>query len=397
MHLSIFAKRRGNQLKKIYFDNAATTFPKPPEVLAAINRYFTTIGASPGRSGYKLGLDADRELFKCREDLANFFNCGITANVIFTMNITYAINMILWGVLNAGDHLITSSMEHNSVARPLEALKQSKLITYTVIKADTSGFVNPLDIRKAITPKTKMIVLNHASNVFGTIQNAEEIGKIAQENGLLYLLDTAQTAGVIPIDMKKFNISFLAFTGHKSLLGPPGIGGICINQESIRHIRPLIYGGTGSMSHLLEQPEGLPDRLESGTLNTPGIMGLNAGIEFINTIGIDTIHKHETELLNMFVDGCKEFSQINIYPLKKPNKQTACVSINLENLDGGQLSYVLDQAYGIMTRSGLHCSPWAHQTIGTFPEGTVRFSFGWYNTKEEIAFALNALKEIIYD
>ncbi len=383
--------------KSVYLDNAATSYPKPPEVISNINRYFTDIGTSPGRGGYRMGLEAGRELLKGREAVANFFNCPDPANIIFTMNITYAINFVLKGVLKKGDHVISSSMEHNSVARPLESLKKSGVINYTVVKASIDGIIDPDDIRKSITPQTRMIVLNHASNVFGTIQPAKEIGKIAREHGLLFLLDTAQTAGSIPIDMDKLNINFLAFTGHKGLFGPPGIGGLCINNDSIDLIEPHILGGTGSQSHLLQQPSSLPDKLESGTPNTPGIMGLTAGIDFINNIGIEQIKKHEQNLLRIFVEGMAELKEVELYCIKDLSNMTPCVSLNVKGLDGGQLSFLLDQSYGIMTRSGLHCAPWAHKTIGTFPQGTVRFSFGWFNTIEEIEYTINAIKEIIYD
>ncbi|KUO49746.1 MAG: cysteine desulfurase [Desulfitibacter sp. BRH_c19] len=384
-------------MRQIYLDNAATSYPKPPSVVKAINEYFSEIGVSPGRGGYRLGLDAGRKLLIARETIGNFFNCDDPSMVVFTMNITYAINLVIRGVLKEGDHVITSSLEHNSVARPLEALKQSGIIDYTIVQANEEGFVNPDHIRKSIRKNTKLIVLNHASNVFGGLQPAEEIGQIATQHGLLYLLDTAQTAGSILIDMKKLGVNFLAFTGHKGLFGPPGIGGLCIDMKETNKLEPIILGGTGSKSHLLEQPVAFPDRLESGTPNTPGIMGLTAGIEFINKIGLDKIKKHESDLLSKFLDGCSQLPEIKIYGAKDLSMQTPCVSLNINEIDGGQLSFILDQVYGIMTRSGLHCSPWAHQTMGTFPEGTVRFSFGWFNTLEEIEYTINALKEIIND
>ena len=384
-------------MRQIYLDNAATSYPKPPSMIEAINEYFQEIGVSPGRGGYRLGLEAGRKLLLAREVISNFFNCDDPSRVVFTMNITYAINLVINGVLKAGDHVITSSLEHNSAARPLEALKKSGMIDYTMVKANEEGFINPDDIRNAIKKNTKLIVLNHASNVFGSIQPAEEIGRIAAKHGLLYLLDTAQTAGSIPIDMKKLGVNFLAFTGHKGLFGPPGIGGLCIDMKGSNKVEPLILGGTGSKSHLLEQPQAFPDRLESGTPNTPGTMGLTAGIEYINKVGLERIKKHEADLLAKFLDGCSQLSEIKVYGPKCISMQTPCVSLNIKDIDGGQLSFILDHVYGIMTRSGLHCSPWAHQTMGTFPEGTVRFSFGWFNTLEEIEYTINALQEVIND
>ena len=384
-------------MRQVYFDNAATSCPKPPTVIQAINEYFNTIGVSPGRGGYRLGLEAGRKLLAAREVIADFFNCLDPAKVVFTLNITYAINFVLRGVLKKGNHVVTSSLEHNSVARPLEALKKSGIIDYTAVKADGDGFINPDKIRKAIKTNTRLIVLNHASNVFGALQPAEEIGRIAGEHGLLYLLDTAQTAGSMPIDMQRLNVNFLAFTGHKGLFGPPGIGGLCIDMDEETILEPLILGGTGSKSHLLEQPEAFPDRLESGTPNTPGIMGLTAGIEFIQRTGLEKIRQHEMDLLKHFIAGCNDLPEIEIYGARDLSRQTPCVSLNMKNMDGGQLSFILDHVYGIMTRSGLHCAPWAHETMGTFPEGAVRFSFGWFNTLEEINYTLTALKEIIND
>jgi cysteine desulfurase family protein len=384
-------------MQKIYLDNAATSFPKPPSVLEAINEYFSDIGASPSRGNYSLGLLANREIFNARELLSKFFNCDNSANVIFTMNITHALNLVLFSTLNAGDHVITSGLEHNSVARPLEALKNNSGIKYTIVNPSDEGFVDPYDIKKAITPKTRMIALTHASNVFGTVQPAQEIGEIAHEYNLLYLLDTAQTAGFLPIDMKALHINYLAFTGHKSLLGPPGIGGVCLDSKATKQIRFGPLGGTGSKSHLLTQPIDLPDRLEAGTPNTPGIMGLKASIDFILETGIEVIRDHKVRLLNNFLAGCKELNKVKLYCANDIKRQTACISLNIQNLDGGHLSYILDKNYGIMTRSGLHCSPLAHQSIGTFPEGTVRFSFGWFNTEDEVSATLNALKDIIYN
>jgi cysteine desulfurase/selenocysteine lyase len=387
-------------MTRIYLDNAATSFPKPPQVINAINQYFTGIGASPGRGGYRLGLEAGRQLIIARDTIARFFNCKNPANVIFTMNITYALNFILRGVLKEGDHVITTSLEHNSVARPLETLKSSGIIDYTVIKATASGCIEPEHIKRAILPKTRMIIINHSSNVIGKIQPIFEIGKIAEEHGILFALDTAQTAGSIAIDMQKNKVDFLAFTGHKGLYGPPGVGGLCIRDKASSYIKPLILGGTGSKSHLLEQPADFPDKLESGTPNTPGIMGLTEGVNFINQTGLETIRKHEQKLLKRFIEGCLELKDLKLYcisDLSEIANMTPCVSLNIMGIDGGQLSFILDQNFGIMTRSGLHCAPWAHQTIGTFPEGTVRFSFGWFNTIEEVDLALNALREIIYD
>ena len=384
-------------MQQVYLDNAATSYPKPPSVVEAIKEYFSEIGVSPGRGGYRLGLEAGRKLLLARETVGSFFNCEDPSRVVFTMNITYAINFVIRGVLKEGDHIITSSLEHNSVARPLEALKKSGMIDYTMVKADGEGFINPDDIRRSIRKNTKLIVLNHASNAFGTLQPAEDIGQIAIQHGLLYLLDTAQTAGSISIDMKRLGVNFLAFTGHKGLFGPPGIGGLCLDMKASNNLEPIILGGTGSKSHLLEQPEAFPDRLESGTQNTPGIMGLTAGIDYINKVGLDKIKKHEADLLSLFLDGCRQLPEIKIYGAKNISRQTPCVSLNIKELDGGQLSFILDQNYGIMTRSGLHCSPWAHQTMETFPEGTVRFSFGWFNTLEEIEYTINALNEIIND
>ncbi|MDI3534166.1 MAG: hypothetical protein PWQ82_531 [Thermosediminibacterales bacterium] len=388
-------KRRKNTMRQVYLDNAATSRPKPPAVWEAMENYMKNIGCSPGRGGYECSLEAGRILLETRVLLKDFFNIPSPEQVIFTQNITHSLNMALKGLLKKGDHVITSSMEHNSVVRPLRNLEKTKGIEVDFVKCDEKGLLNPQLVKDKIKHNTKMIVLTHASNVTGTLMPVEEIGEIANEEGLLYVLDTAQTAGVYEIDFENLGLDVLAFTGHKSLMGPPGIGGLCISRRAAEQMEPLIEGGTGSRSDMEYQPDMLPDKFESGTMNTVGIAGLNAGLKFINKTGLQNIRNHEKQLTERFLEGLKKLPGIIVYGPGDPELQTSTISISIKGLDMGELSFMLDYQYGVMTRSGLHCAPLAHKTIGSFPEGTLRFSIGYFNTTDEIDYTLRSLKEII--
>jgi len=375
----------------IYFDNAATTFPKPNEVYDAIMEAMRDYGANPGRSGHKLALRMGREVYRTRELLAQLFNIPNPMNIIFTSNCTDSLNMVIKGVLKEGDHVITTSMEHNSVLRPLYALKNQG-VEVTIIQADNKGRINTEEIRKSIKDNTKLIVTTHVSNLTGTILPVKEIGKIARDNDIYYLVDAAQSAGVYDINVEEMNIDFLAFPGHKGLLGPQGTGGLYI-REGI-DVQEMKQGGTGSASHLLEQPHMCPDRYESGTLNGPGIVGLGAGINYILKKGIKDIREHELELTKHFIEEALKIDNVELYGPLNISEQAPVVAMNIIGLDSSEVSYILDEKYDIATRPGLHCAPLAHKTIGTFERGVVRFSFGLFNTHEEIEKAIKAIKEI---
>ena len=377
---------------EVYFDNAATSYPKPPSVYEAINFTLQHVGANPGRGEHSLSQSANRIIFEARETIAEFFNIPNSRNIVFTSNGTEAINLALKGFLKPGDHGIISSMEHNSVVRPLNSLKNDG-VNVTIVQCDKEGKLNPDYVFKEIKKNTRLIVLTHASNVTGTILPVEEIGEIAAKKGIPLLVDAAQTAGTIPIDVLRNNISLLACPGHKSLLGPQGTGFLYICEGF--NLKPLIEGGTGSNSELSEQPDFLPDRFQSGTLNTPGIAGLKAGIEFINKKSIQTIKEHEDMLSNTFINKLKEINRVRIYSPLSIKEKTAVVSFNIKGKDSADIATALDEKYQIMVRVGLHCAPYAHKTIGTFPDGTIRASFSIFNTVHEIDYFIDSLKSIL--
>lgn len=376
----------------IYLDNAATTWPKPEETIAAMEKCLRTEGANPGRGGHKMSLAAGRIVFETREVLAKLFNIDDPARVVFCGNATEAINLGLKGLLKPGDHVITSSMEHNAVARPLHVLAQSG-VEVTEIRCTDKGQLDPEDIRKAIKANTKLISVVHASNVTGTVLPVEEIGKIARNYGIRFLVDAAQTAGYLDIDVDKMNIDLLAFTGHKSLYGPQGTGGLFIRPGV--ELGPLLEGGTGSKSESLEQPEDMPDRYESGTPNTPGIAGLGAGTRYLLSRGLENIRAHETTLLARLIDGLQQIKQLEIYGLADPAKQVPVVSVNVRGQDSSEVAFALDHVFDIACRSGLHCAPAAHKTMGTIDRGTVRFSISLFNTAAEIDRVLEAMEQVI--
>nr|WP_300005662.1 aminotransferase class V-fold PLP-dependent enzyme [Tissierella sp.] len=375
----------------IYFDNAATTFPKPEEVYQKQMEVMREYGANPGRAGHKMALRTNREIFETRISLAKLFNIKNMMNVIFTQNATESLNMGIKGLLKSGDHVITTSMEHNSVLRPITHM-QAIGVESTIVKADSKGHIDPKDIEEAIKPNTKLIVTTHISNLTGTIMPVEEIGQIAKKHGLIYMVDAAQSAGVYPIDVEAMNISILAAAGHKGLLGPQGTGVLYISPEL--DLDGLMQGGTGSASESLSQPDIRPDKYESGTPNGPGIIALGAGVEYITSRGIDEIRRHEEELTDYFLKAIKEIDGIIIYGPANIKEQAAVVALNLKDIDSSEISYILDEEYDIAVRSGLHCAPLAHKTIGTLDQGVVRFSFGIFNTKEEVDKAIEALKDI---
>jgi len=376
----------------IYFDNAATSWPKPPAVAEAMTHFLADIGASPGRGGHRLSVEAGRIVYETREALAELFHAPDPLRVVFTQNVTEALNLALCGLLRSGQHVITSSMEHNSMMRPLRDLEE-RGVEVSVIPCSPEGLLKPEDVRAAIRPNTVMIALNHASNVIGTIQPIREIGAIAREHNLLFLLDAAQSAGVCPIDMPSDQIDLLAFTGHKALLGPTGTGGLIIGERvKLSEFAPLKRGGTGSASELEIQPGFLPDRFESGTMNAVGIAGLAAALRWIKERGLDQIHADDIALTRQLVDGLRDIPGVTIYGTGDAARQTATVSFNIEQVEPSSAAFWLDEEFGICCRVGLHCSPAAHKTIGTFPRGTVRFGLGAFNTPDEINAALAAVR-----
>ena len=378
----------------IYLDNASTTFPKAPTVATAMSDYITNRGININRGSYALAYDVEDIIYTTRQRLHPLFNGHDPAHVIFTQNVTMSLNMVIKGLLKAGDHVLVSSMEHNAVMRPLTQLLD-KGITFDTIPCDSTGSIQMDSIEPLIRPNTVALIINHASNVCGTIQPLESIGPICKAHNLQFIVDAAQTAGVIPIDVKACHIDALCFTGHKGLLGPQGIGGIILTKEMAQNLTPLIAGGTGSFSHLETMPTHMPDAFESGTLNLPGIIGLNEGLAYIESQGMENIHNHELALTQAFLEGLQSIDGINIVGKQNIQDRTAVVSITIDGMDPANIAYELESTYHIMTRVGLHCAPRAHQTLGTYPEGTVRFSFGYANTLKDVEAALSALHRIV--
>lgn len=380
---------------KVYLDNAATTFPKPDTVVSSIMTYMTQVGSNPGRGASSSSLAGNRVVFQCREAIANLFNFPNVENVIFTSNITHSLNTLIKGVVKKGWHVITSSMDHNATLRPLSALKEKGDINLTILDCSEEGLINIDDFKRAIEDNTKLVVLSHASNIIGTIQPLEEIGRICKEKEIYLIIDSAQTAGVLDLDFKKLNCSALAFTGHKSLLGPQGIGGFIIDDELNNITKPFIEGGTGSVSSNVIQPDFLPDKFESGTMNTPGIAGLLAGINFINEKGLKYIREYEEELCQKFINGALNIDSIKVYGTMDSSARTSTISINSSKIDNAELGFILDSEFRIITRTGLHCAPLAHKTIGTYPSGTIRFSFGIFNDEKDVDYALSCINKVI--
>lgn len=375
----------------IYLDNAATSFPKPEIVYEAIMESMREYGANPGRSGHKLALKAGRAIYETRELLSKFFNIEDPMRIIFTSNATDGLNLVIKGLLKSGDHVITTSMEHNSVLRPLKALDNIGVET-TVIQCDEIGCIDIKDIEDNIKNNTKLIVTTHASNVTGTIFPIKQIGEIAKKHDIIYMVDAAQTAGIYNIDVIDMNIDILAFPGHKSLLGPQGTGGVYIKKGV--EITQMKEGGTGSKSDSLIQPDIYPDKFESGTPNMPGIVGLGAGIKYIIDKGIDNIRDHENKLAKVFIDGLREIKDVKIYGPCDIEKQAPVISINIGEEDSSEVSYILDQVFNIAVRPGLHCAPLAHRTIGCYEQGCIRFSVGPFNTINDIKAAIEAVQTI---
>jgi cysteine desulfurase family protein len=382
-------------IETIYFDNAATSWPKPETVIEAMVDFSKTIGANPGRSGHRLSIEAGRVVNEAREVVAELFGVKDPMRVVFGLNATDALNLAMRGILKTGDHVITTSMEHNSVMRPLRDLEKHG-IELTVVQCSKEGFLEPEDVSKSVKKNTKMIVMNHASNVVGTLLPIREVGIYARENNILLLVDAAQTAGCFQIEMEQDFIDLMAFSGHKGLLGPQGTGCLIIGESvDIKDMEPLKSGGTGSRSEYEYQPDFLPDRYESGTLNTVGLAGLAAGVRFILDKTVEKIRKKDMQLAGRFIQGADEISGCTLNGPKDVQKQTSTISFTLDKYAPSEVGLTLDEKYGILCRVGLHCAPLAHRTMGTFPEGTVRFGMGYFNTEREVDFALEALQKMV--
>ena len=374
----------------IYFDNAATTLHKPQEVIDAVIKAMTSMG-NAGRGNTSASMEASHIIFDTRENLAKFFNIKDSSRIAFTCNSTEALNIAIKGALTTGDHVITTMLEHNSVLRPLYEM-ENKGVELSIIQADKLGNISYDEIQSLIKNNTKSIVCTHGSNLTGNLVDIEKIGKICKEHNLLFIVDASQTAGVFPIDVKKMNIDILCFTGHKSLLGPQGTGGIFV-KEGIE-VTPLKSGGTGILTYSKNQPSIMPTHLEAGTLNGHGIAGLNAGIEFINKIGMKKIREKEENLMWRFYNKVKELPHIKIYGDFSKKERCPIVTLNIDNYDSGDIAEELLN-YGVATRAGGHCAPLMHEALGTIEQGAVRFSFGYFNTEEEVDEVIKIIKNII--
>ena len=379
----------------IYLDNAATSWPKPPEVLKAMTDVLEHAGGNPGRSGHRLSIAAARVIYDTREEIARFFGISDPLRVIFTSNATHAINLALKGILRPGDHAVTSSIEHNAVMRPLRSLEKQG-IHLSIVPCTRDGRLDVRDMEMAIKSTTRLVVATHASNVVGTISPVAEIASIAHQAGALLLVDAAQTAGAIAIDMKAMGIDLLAFTGHKELQGPPGIGGLVIGDNvDVSQIEPLIRGGTGSRSESEEQPDDLPDKFESGTANLAGIAGLGAGLKWVQEQGIDEIRNHMKKLSRCLIEGVSSLPNVKVYGTLNAERSVAVVSLTAAGKHVSEIGLRLDEEYGVLSRVGLHCAPAAHKTIGSFPEGTVRLAPGVFTTMDDIQEAIQAISRVV--
>ena len=383
-------------MKDIYFDNSSTSFPKAPNVGRAMGEFIENGAFNINRGSYEGAYEAGSAVLDTREMLKDLFNCPNSKNVVFTPSVTYSLNFFIKGFLKPGDHVLVTSVEHNAVMRPL--VQMEKLgVEFDAVPCDEEGSVTADDFRAYIKENTKAIITTHASNVCGTIIPIEDIGALCKEKGLVYAVDTAQTAGILNIDMQKANIDFLAFTGHKGLLGPQGIGGFIASDKLEGLIDPVISGGTGSLSDSEEIPDFLPDRFESGTLNLPGIIGLHQALVYLKEAGIDNMRNEKMEITKYFLDQVKEIDGVKVAGKKTVEGRLGVVSIDFEGFDNSIVSFYLSSKYKIMTRVGMHCAPRAHKTLKTFPQGTVRFSFSHFNTKEEVDVCIDAIKTILSD
>ncbi|MGD8190556.1 aminotransferase class V-fold PLP-dependent enzyme [Brevibacillus ginsengisoli] len=375
-----------------YLDNAASSWPKPPGVKEAMAEVIDDFAANPGRGGHTLAIKASKVLFRTRMQLSRLFGIKNPNDLFFYLNATQALNQAIKGYLREGDHVITSSIEHNSVRRPLEYLRRTKNIEITYVEPREDQRFYAEDFQQAITEQTRLIVVSHASNLTGVILPIKEIGKLAKERMITFLVDASQSAGVLPIDVEEMGIDMLAFPGHKGLYGPQGTGGLYVRNPI--DLEPLIHGGTGSQSEAIDQPTTRPDRYESGTANTVGLAGLLAGVTFVMEKEVEEIHRHEWGLARKTIEELQRIPGVSVYGPAVEFERVGVVAFNIQGADASEVSYILDQQYGIATRAGYHCTPLGHHTAGTDSTGAVRASFGFYNTEEDVDFLLKAVREM---
>ena len=380
-------------MRPIYLDNAATSFPKPPAVAQAMLRYMTEVGASINRGVYSSAQDAGMTTLLLREGLCRLFHHSDPTHCILTSGNTMGLNMILRGWLRPGDHCLVSSMEHNAVMRPLQDLADQG-VCFDRIPCDRAGRLDPEAIRPLVRPNTRLLVMAHGSNVGGAIQDAAAVGRVCGEYGIPFALDAAQTAGHWEIDFEAMGLSALSVPGHKGLMGPSGIGALLLSPGFAKGLSPLVTGGTGSASDTERQPAYMPDRFESGTPNLPGIYGLQAAVDFVLETGVEALRRREEELTGLLLDGLRGIPQIRLAGPEGTDHRAGVVSIDFLREDNAEAAFRLEQEFGILTRCGLHCAPSAHKTLGTFPQGTVRFSVGWFTTPEEVSAAVDAVRKI---
>ncbi|WP_312640377.1 aminotransferase class V-fold PLP-dependent enzyme [Hydrogenoanaerobacterium sp.] len=382
--------------RKVYLDNASTTFPKAPGVAQRVSEFIEQIGCNVGRGEYEDAYSAAEVVLDTRERLCALFGLDEPRNVIFTQNVTAALNMVLKGFFKEGDHLLVSAMEHNAVMRPVTQLLDDG-VTFDRIPCSRDGELLFDEMEPLLRPSTKAIVMTHASNICGTLLPIEQVGKFCRQHGLWLIVDCAQTGGVYPINMKSMQIDALCFTGHKGLLAPQGIGGFLITDAFAKELTPLLSGGTGSFSNLETLPTLLPDRFEAGTPNLPGIYGLNTSLQYLESYGIERIQAEEQALTQRMSNGLAGINDLRVVGVTDVTKKSAIVSLDFLGRDNAEVAYRLDSEYGIMARCGLHCAPNAHKTLGTYPQGTVRFSFSHFNTAAQIDYAVECIHKILSD
>ncbi|WP_409343667.1 aminotransferase class V-fold PLP-dependent enzyme [Paenibacillus sp. MBLB4367] len=375
-----------------YFDHAASSWPKPKEVVEAMSACVLEYAANPGRGSHQMAVKASRTLFETRKHLAKLFRVANPNDISFSLNTTEALNLAIKGFVKENDHVICTTLEHNSIRRPLEYLRRTKNISITYIQADREGKIDLTEVERAFRPNTTLFACSHSSNLLGTIIPIEEIAGICQTNGVRLLVDAAQTAGTVPIDVQAIGIDMLAFPGHKGLLGPQGTGGLYIHPDI--ELEPLMHGGTGSQSEAIDQPSVRPDRYESGTQNTPGIAGLNEGVKFILRETVERIHHKEWLLTQRIMEGMLGIAGVELLGPKLGENKTGIVSFRLNGIDASELAFILDQSFQIAVRAGYHCTPLGHETAGTMETGAVRASVGYFTTEQEADHLIHAIGEI---
>ena len=380
-------------MQTIYLDNASTTFPKPPQVVQAVTEYMTASGVNVNRGCYAAAYSAEERLLETRQLLCELFHGPDCRNVVFTKNVTESLNLLLKGFVRPGDHILVSAMEHNAVMRPLVQMGAD----FTRVPCDETGALRLDALEGCLRPNTRAVVMTHASNVCGTVLPLAQVGAFCKAHGLKFFADCAQTAGVLDIDMQAMGLDAVAFTGHKGLLGPQGTGGLVLSEELAQTLPPFLAGGTGSVSHTEEMPRFLPDKFEPGTPNLPGLMGLRAGLLFLQKTGLAAVRAHELALTVQFLQGLAPLEaagRLRILGRKDTEHRTGVVSVQTPGRDEALAAAELEERFGILTRVGLHCAPSAHKTLGSYPAGSIRFSFGWYNTPRQVDAALEALREV---